>query len=256
MILYEHRVSQRRSGRPSLVAQDDLHELRGFQSVFGFPQATADFIERTGRTAGLDKLPLFCDTLFLDFDDKPESEKAALDWLRQNECQYKLYHTGGRGQHVHIPIRPIEGLSTLSSIKDFVEKTFPGADLSIYKTSGIYRLPGTFHEKYPGRRKELVALGGTRLLEVPEVQPATPVLRYSADSEGSQEDQTELAMALMRRAEEGSRNVVMYTLARRAREAGLDYFETMALAAQYNDLQICPPLDSKEVLTSIISAFR
>lgn len=120
---------------------------RGFRSVYFFGQQAFDLIMKRNSVSGIDECPVFSDTLFVDFDDGDTSIVMFENILTHSGIGYELFFSGRKGFHFHIPLIPMWGASVPYSQKMWIESTgVKTADLSIYKHTGLIRLPGTIHE--------------------------------------------------------------------------------------------------------------
>lgn len=124
--------------------------------MFAFGDALSDRIADQNSTADLKDESVYCDTIFVDFDDRPEEAKAMQGVLKRLGIGFCVYDSGGRSVHLHIKCKPIEGSWVPLAVKNWVRRMSNGkADLSFYHPSGMYRLPGTVHEK-TGRIKHII----------------------------------------------------------------------------------------------------
>lgn len=258
MIYYEHRPTKIRQGPPRLVTREELDQRRGFRSVYGWPTEAADHVRTTGSSAGLKWFAVYSDELLLDFDDSPEAANRAEDWLLRHEISFSVWSSGGRSVHFHIDIEPILGPAVPHSQKKFVAATFPGADLAFYHAAGMYRLPGTAHEKNPGWYKELRRANSGYLLAVPMI--SQPLFRPSATG-GSQRDPADLdailTHMLFKTVYEGQgRNKHAYNMAKLLKDLGHDYERALEVVANWSDDFAVPPIDGAELSATVQSAYR
>ncbi len=253
-IWIEIRPTVKRLGPPVFVPIDKAKEYHGFRSVFGFKDLAAAKCKQEGSTAGLTDEDLYCDTLFLDFDNNEEAENKARETLVSKKVKFSEYTTGGRGRHFHVPIRVLTTGDITSNIKGFVRDNFPGADLSIYKTSGIIRLPGTYHDKHPGRRKELIqnVRGGLLEIGTPTIDVPMPKVVRKEPLDTNEE----FMSALFRPVREGGRNTKIFIIGCLAKESGLAFNEALNIALKYNLSQVVPPLPENEIWATIRSSFN
>jgi hypothetical protein len=248
----EIRPSTKRTEAPILVPEETANTFTGFRSVFSFPEAVAKEIRHSGNMAGLSEKELSCSTLFLDFDDDPKAEDEAEEWLRDHKIGFESYFTGNRGKHLHVPIETISGNLVLPSVKGFVRDIFPNADDSIYKASGIFRLPGTYHEKNPGQRKLLLhAVPGAKLRIEQKEQFPMPLVAVGSTLTSNEQ----FLAALFRPVEEGGRNTKFFVLGCLAKDIGLTLDEAYDVALNYNSTNCWPPLDAHEVFSATRSAY-
>jgi hypothetical protein len=169
----EIRPGLKRSGKINLVPTNRVSFYRGFRSVYAFDDATRDLILDTNSTANLRGTAVYADTLFTDFDDHNPVDFR--DFLVKSGLGYSEWYSGGRSYHFHIRLHPLCEVWLPQACKTWVRQHAPTADLSFYSTSGMYRLPGTFHSKYPGQSKQCLNFydGTSLVLEAPEIPSST-----------------------------------------------------------------------------------
>jgi hypothetical protein len=248
----EIRPALKRVGPPVLVPENLAESFTGFRSVFSFPKEVVKSINDAGNMAGLGDKTINCNTLFLDFDSNPKAEAEAETWLMDHKIGFEEYFTGNRGKHYHVPIEPISGHDTVANIKRFVRGVFPDADESIYKASGIFRLPGTYHEKNPGERKRLIQTVRGNTLRV-ESKEAFPMPLVAVESTLTSNEQ--FLAALFRPIGEGGRNTKFFVLGCLAKDIGLTLDEAYDVALNYNATNCWPPLEASEVFSATRSAY-
>lgn len=250
-MFYELRSGLKRSGSPLLV--ESLEGQTGYRSIYGFPDKLAKHIEKQGSTFGIRGQELYSDTLFIDIDDNPAAESTVEQILLTQGVGFDMYDTGNRGKHFHIPITEMLGKDVPYKQKAFVEANYPGADLSIYKCTGIIRLPGTFHYKNPGKTKKLLKRveGPTLDISLMDIVP-----EVTSRVKGDNEAEEILDASWLRPVYSGGRNRKIYTMA--FLSAILDYpiEETTKNIMCFNSSMVRPPLDETEVLRTIKSAYR
>lgn len=255
---YEHRPTKIRQGPPRLVTREELDQRRGFRSVYGWPEDAANHVRTTGSSAGLKWFPVYSDELLLDFDDAPEAADRAVSWALDSGVAYSVWKSGGRSIHLHIKVQPMLGQSVPHSQKQFVAATFPGADLAFYHAAGMYRLPGTAHEKNPGCYKELIEKWDGIAWPIPLINQ--PLFRPSA-SRGSQRDPADLdailTHMLFKTVHEGEgRNKHAYNMAKLLKDLGHDYDRALEVVANWSDDFAVPPIDGTELSATVRSAYR
>jgi hypothetical protein len=251
-MLYEYRNSLERFTKPNLMPFWKASGQPGFISVFGFPGETANVIINQGSTKNLDNLPLHSDTLYLDFDSD-EGIESAINYITNNNLQAEIYTTGNRGKHIHIPIMPITLIGLANKLKGYVASTFPGADLSIYKPTGIIRNVGTWHSKNPGHRKELIEVIPGFILD-PKLKESSHTFKIFKKDTVEDADNI-LTQLLLAPIQEGNRNNKVYNLTYLARESGITKQEASNLLTEYNRNYVLPPLRDRELLTIINSCY-
>jgi hypothetical protein len=231
--------------------------------VYGWPNAAADHVRTTGSSAGLKWFPVYSDELLLDFDDQPEAAKAAYSWLVARGHNFEEWDSGGRSVHFHIPIEPMFGPSVPASQKVFVAANFPGADLAFYHAAGMYRLPGTAHEKNPGQYKRRIVayniLGGALPLVIPMINQ--PLFRPSSATGGSQRGPADLdailTHMLFKTVHEGEgRNKHAYNMAKLLKDLGHDYDRALETVEGWSGDFAVPPISRTELEATVRSAYR
>jgi len=256
MIKYEYRSQLIRFGAPHLLPNGVAQSIVGFSSVYGFPEETATCITTIESIKGIQGLPLYSDTLYLDIDNSefiPEVEAV----LRNKGVGFSKYTTGNRGCHFHVPCEPVISPILPSIHKAFVENWFPGADLSLYKYSGIIRNVGTWHIKNPGRRKELLEEVPGKLLVLDILPPKNRSKTFLVYEElDDTEADFQLGCMLLRNISEGKRNNTLFMMAFLAKTAGYDTEEATDILWGYNCSHVSPPIECQEFKTIIKSCYR
>lgn len=245
----EIRATVQRSGRPRLVPLTEVGNYRGFRSTFAFSEQLAARIEATGAMRDLRGESVYADTLFMDFDGHDPADFRL--WLQSSGLAWDEYDSGNRSVHFHIPMEPVEGAWVPQAMKAWTKLHAPTADTSFLHPAGQYRLPGTYHAKQPGRRKQLVAsgLGVPLVLERPSIMPRI-VFR---DDETSREDF--FGMLLVTKGE-GSRRPWLWQAATTGAEAGLSFDEVLEGLLVWNTHCCQPPHEKQTVLKQVEAAFR
>jgi hypothetical protein len=207
--------------------------------VYEFDTKTVEKLKEVGNTRELRFLPVYSDTLFVDFDNNPEAAKKFADLLRSRELGFEVWHSGGRSVHFHVPLEPQEGFAVPASQKAWLRVNAPGADLSFYHAGGIYRLPGTFHAKYPGQQKALLASVPGELLRLETVQTPLPTRTTETDDDNSA---ARIYLALLNQpANEGNRTPHAFKLLRAAKKAGQTYEDFLMDLTFWNNEFADPP---------------
>lgn len=251
---YEYRATGKRMGAPTLLPKNRFEGLGGFVSLFGFNQEVVDYISHTGATRGIGKFPLYADKLKLDFDNSPEAEKKALNWLREKGIGYILYNTGNRGHHIHIDIEPMERVGLAYYFEAVVKNVFPGADSKIYKPTGVIRLPGTYHAK-TGHKMTLIEEYSGKKMRISDHYK----LKYVPVKQVGDVDKDMLdfwfTRDLNRDVGEGDRNTHIFNLAATAMRLNIDKDVTIQLIAEWNAKHSHPSVRDSEMLATIKSAY-
>lgn len=254
-ILWEYRSHQKRTGAPNLLSKDEFEGLGGFISVFGFGPEAAHFVSQTGRTSGIGSFPLYADTLYLDFDDNEEAMERSTKTLYNLGNSFRLYDTGGRGYHIHIPIVPIHRVGLNYYMKKVCADLFPGADLSIFKSTGVIRLPGTYHSK-TGKSKVLKAAYTGKVMNIDDHRPKNfvPVKQYY------EEDDDQLRYWLLQditmKVGQGDRNNHAFHIAATCCRLKMPKLEAASMVEDWNREYCCPPLGVNEVKAVLNSVYR
>lgn len=153
--------------------QEEVDQWLGFRSVYLYGEEAYERIKKQNAVKNLNKYPVFSDTLFVDFDDGDQSIDSLQTILNTAGIGWKMYFSGSKGYHFHIPTTPMWGKYVPYSHKAYVKSLgITTADTSIYKHTGLFRLPGTYHKK-TGNQKELVDQARGKLLSIPYLEPET-----------------------------------------------------------------------------------
>jgi len=250
MYFVEVRSGLRRNGPPNLVSLSEVDQYTGFRSVCCFPLEVANLIRTQKGTANLRGQPVYADTLFMDFDGHDPIEFRA--WLIASGLGHTEWNSGGRSVHFHIPMVPALGVWVPAAMKAWTKKHAPSADTSFLHAAGMYRLPGTYHAKHPGRRKELVHSCNGRLLELFATESET--IGQLFDYGGSTKE--EFFTLLMAAKGEGQRAPFIWRLATVGAQAGLEFFECLEHIRWWNAHMASPPRDDLTVVRQCESAYR
>ena len=253
-ILYEIRRQVTRGGRAILlVPKQDLHNYTGFRSIYGFGSDAQEYILTEQTTAGLAGHNFYSDELLVDFDDEWDAaEELAEDLMPYS---YQMYDTGGRSIHFHIPITPMYGADTPAIQREWMKLYYPRSDTGIYKSSGIYRLPDTYHHKKIGAKKVLIEDNQGDTLEIGDVRPKT-VWHTALSPEEEREDiERALDNLLMMSIREGGRNTRAFNIMRLCKLTGETYDSTLRLLNLWNEQFCHPPLGTQELRATLHSVF-
>lgn len=246
----EHRRTVVRSGPPKYVPLADIDNYTGFRGVYAVTEAVAKHIAAQGHVGNLQGVPVYSDTLFVDFDSEAGVTEFAKT-LSRLHVRFEMYATGRRGTHFHVPIVPMWGTNVPNSQLAWVEANATGEwDRTIYRQASIIRLDGTWHEKNPGNRKQLsVSVISSNTLEIPLLPPEagqhTPV---SKDA-----DKTSTDFWAMIYTPKGSpgRNFRLYSIARTAAELGMEENTARKAAEWWAHNRAQPPLPVDSEFTRI-----
>ncbi len=257
MIKYELRPATKRRGPVKLVEHVMLSESTGFRSIYGFDATTAAIIIAANSTAGLDALPVYGHEVLIDFDDQYTAASELATWLKEHNINFHRFFSGGRSIHFHIKTELLTGVALPYRHKCWVKEVAPKADMTIYMKTGMFRLEGTYHVKYPGQRKKLLETFDGDLLTVPE--PAQPFVRLSTESSRGSEEAAMWANKMeMRAVSEGTtgRNLHAFTMIKRMFEAGFSAKDAAGKVLEWNRNLCSPPLREIELIGLIRKVYR
>jgi len=260
MVLYELRKQVKRMGKVILVDLEKLNNSTGFRSIYGFSEEAVEQIRENNSTRELKNFEFFSDTLFVDFDDQPEAAKEMEIALK--DYQWEMYDSGGRSVHFHIKIEPMLGKDVPILQRRYMKANFPKSDVSIYKSTGMYRLTGTFHTKNRGCKKHLLKINEGKILSIGKVELEEDKnrtnLSYDIDVDDPEFLEHQLNKKLHTNVVEGTigRNNHVFMAACDCAKLGLDEEACYRLITTWN-LKYCEPtLDSAGILATINSAYR
>lgn len=235
----EIRATVRRVGRPKLVPLADVGNYRGFRSAFAFDRETVEDITEAGSTAGLARRAVFADTLFMDFDGHDPADFRA--WLAGSGLAHEEWHSGGRSIHFHVALEPVFDAWVPAACKAWVKERAPTADVSFYHPAGMYRLPGTYHAKYPGKYKKLLnSCPGRRLALGAASAPVRAPVPRSAN-------EAEFYLLLTQRVRQGRRRPHLWLLATTGLELGMP-FDVVLEHAHWWNREFCDPPHAEHVV--------
>lgn len=170
-----------RLGRPPQFyrSSDLINGGCQFASVYAVRAEDAKAIEEAGTAAGFKGI-VWSQKLWVDFDEEAAATAAQVK-LKLEGIEHVVFTTGGRG--CHIGITRVAKPSHLLPLQDkeWVEKTLPGADLSLYWHLHLIRLPGATHER-TGQPKRLLYSHGGRSITLPPFNPDGKHTESSSDS--------------------------------------------------------------------------
>ena len=159
--VYEYRQAKYRKGAPTLLTDEELIGKHGFRSTFGYPPETYSWIRKYGTTKGMKNASVYCDTIFVDYDDEPAVANEAIARLVDMGAVFSVWDSGNRSVHLHIALEPIEGVWVAPAVKQWVRDTCRPSDLSYLHAAGMFRLPGTVHAKTGNAKVLTMSYAGT-----------------------------------------------------------------------------------------------
>jgi hypothetical protein len=239
--LVEIRTTVIRNGTPRLVPYKDKGKYTGFTSVYGFLEDAADQINRSGSTKNISRLPVYSDVLYVDFDNQDEAAKEMESMLRDRNISFSMYHSGGRSIHFHVDIEPMAGVNVPDSQKYWMQENAPLADMSIYRHTGMYRLPFTFHAKYPGKQKKLLGCNEGAKLKI-ENRPIVKVSMVDTDENMSAKEHYKILGRLLHMpAAEGDRHRHALKIVTACKHSGESDDDARRLVGMWNKDACSPP---------------
>ncbi len=251
----EYRSTPKRDGKPKLVSLDKIDVYQGFRSVYAYDEATKDLILSQGHFRDLGQLPVFSDTLFIDFDDQDDAVVKFVDFLTEHNYGYSAYDSGNRSIHFHIPISPMEGAMVPAYQKNWVKKHAPLADLSFYTHTGQFRLDGTLHRKTYKFKKMISEVDGFYLT----IPHETDMIKIpTALIEGGLDEEAEAILANLMRmsAGTGGRTPHLYKIATTGFAIGMTEDEVIEEALWWNERHASPCHDDTYVVEMITKIGR
>lgn len=250
----EHRPTVKRMGAPKLICADEVNNYHGFRSMYLFPEELKNHIESTGSMAGLQTWSVSSDTLFVDFDDQPEAADQMIAAMQPYD--FTAYHSGGRSIHLHVAIEPMTGSEVPYIQRSWMQKFYPLADHSIYKTAGIYRLPGTYHIKNPGKRKELIATNKTgKLLNIDKTELVDIKMPSYLYEDNIEDDKKWLDDLLCYPVYTGNQRNKANNIIYVAKRLGKTKEDVLDLMILWNRTNCKPPLNDYEIIDNIERKF-
>lgn len=211
-----------------------VDELSGFRSICKYNAEDAKAATAANSTAVLKGCSLFIDTLFLDFDDCESDANNFQKWLKTEEVYHERWDSGGRSVHFHIPVVIPPSPYAAYTCKQYVKSLASAADTSFYHHAGLFRLPGTIHEK-TGRPKTLVDAGGCYPLEFEICEPDNKFEVLDVDLSALQHALISYESALFKLITTGNRHMTLWKISKQFEAAGLSYATTLELMERLNE---------------------
>ncbi len=140
-----------------------------------------------------------------------------------------------------------------------MESIAPRADMSLYRTSSMYRLPGTFHSKNRGRSKCLVASNEGATLTIPLIKTKEDLVSPDKRDEVDLEDLEYILFRLLTTPiSQGTigRNTHAFKIAAVCRDLGMGTLECGETIHRWNTQYCNPPLQWPNIQSTINSAYR
>jgi len=259
-IKYEYRRSLKRSGKPILKTREECLDGQGFISTYGYPEEVQKVIEENKGTYGLQGMPVVSELLYIDVDDNVIAARGIDHILQAMGITYAVCDSGSPDSfHFHIPIVRMEGPNVPAIHKQWMSEHFKGYDDSIYKTSGIIRIEGTYHKKYPGRIKQLAYKIEGEKLDLTNYKTKSecviPKFRMKVESD-PEILESRFNQMLFTRDYSDSRNGYVFRLAAMAKDIGYSFDEALEKIEIYNNMMVDPQLKHGELRATVNSAYR
>jgi len=251
----ELRRSVRRNGKVEVIPHEDIGNYAGFISLYAFNKTVADEILKANSTRELREAELYSETLYVDFDYQLEAAKDFA--LKMGKYSYSMFDSGNRSYHFHVAIEPMHGISTPVMQRNWIRKNFPEADSSIYITSGIYRLPGTWHEKNQGHRKTLIKTNEGKKLKISYCEPIRVATPREVGNASHETLEIILGKLMNKDVHEGTtgRNLTAYKIFTILSDLNVSYDTALQQVAQWNNTHCHPPLTEQSMTSSAYSAY-
>lgn len=238
------------------VDEVSLEKMRGFRSMYLFPKDAVDFMTKNESVGGIARYPVYSDTLFVDFDSGDGSSETFESILSTQNYAYTLYNSGKKGVHFHVPIVPMFHPDVPHSQKMWMSSLgLNSVDLSIYRHTGLFRLPGTIH-KDTGRKKELVRQEQGNKLSIPIVSRI--VSDISVETYGGSDLARVLQKVLRSIVDDpgpGNRHIRLVAIAKEFLEIGMSVECTEEFIRAVNQ-EWSNPKDEDEIADCIRRAIR
>lgn len=250
MRVVEHRRHIRRKCQPSWIDVGQIHNLRGFRSVYEYDY---ELVKDFDTTRYLNSLPAYSDTLFVDFDNAREAADGYWRQLQADNISATKWDSGNRSIHLHIDIKPMYGELVPQIQKAWVKANMPEADNSYLQSAGMFRLPGTFHSKNPGHMKHMldsIESDNRLTVEMPNVLPS---LRKEADTI----DHVRWSLRLLdMEAHEGGRTPHLFKLVYALKSSGESLDIILKEALFWNKNYAYPPHPDQYIANKVYEIFN
>jgi hypothetical protein len=238
------------------MSEVQLAKIRGFRSIYLYTQGAVDHMLKQETVGGISRFPVYSDTLFVDFDDGDSSSTVFEGILNAQGIAYSMYFSGRKGHHFHIPIEPMFHTEVPHSQKMWVNSLgLRSVDLSIYRHTGLFRLPGTIH-KITGNKKELLKEVHGNVLTIPIIPRSCSDI--SVEHHGDSEFASALQISLRSFIDEpgpGGRHVKLVSIAKRLLQSGMSPSATEEFITIVNSLWSNPKPD-EEIAECVRRAIR
>jgi len=260
--MYEHRWGKVRTSAPRLRTREEMASYTGYTSMYRYLGDAQELIAATESTRGMKGLPVASDILYIDVDASEEvAMKVKRDLIAAGHI-FEMYSSGSPGGfHFHIPIVEMVGGDVPEVQKQYVKETYTGVDMSLYSTSHVIRMAGTYHESNPGCCKHLLYSHTGTKLDLTEyslkVQIDMPIFTPSREVETDLSTiSNRINSMIFTPVSKGDRHMHLFRMASMCKETGLSYEDTLSKLLGYNNLLVSPPKREFEIVTMIRSVYK
>ena len=221
MLVFEWRSTVTRVGPPVLAATRP--EGANYRSMFAYPSSTAELIRKQGNMKNLDGKMVYCDTILIDID-KEEHVQEVHNIIESLGYGYTMYTTGNRGRHYHIPIKPIQGVNVVYSVKHWLQSVglWNLIDNSVYRPAGQFRAIGAKHQRTGKLKQAIGSKQSDKILSIALLSPPPVARPLWQLQEGTPESKFNFYLNLLAERGCGQRHQHMYIVFKSAQQAGLD----------------------------------
>jgi hypothetical protein len=218
---YAEKVNKRKG---LFLPKEEVVIKTGFRTTYGFNEADALEVRKTNNSRGLGKYKVYSDELFIDLDTGDNELNNVKKTLGDIGLGYRLYSSGNKGFHFSVETVPVYGNTVGYTQKRLIEKLNIPCDLSIYRNSSLFRLPGTIHQ-VSGNKKELIedvdgGLLSYTLLDLPSTEEKFNIQSVEFDDE-LKFSLTDVIYSFGYSPGKGNRYMSLWKLAKSLGESGL-----------------------------------
>jgi hypothetical protein len=214
----------------------------GYSSIYMFDEPAAKEIKASGKSAGLDKYPVYSNCVTIDIDAPnlvaAEAELGEVERkLQERGLAHDVWFSGGKGFHVTIPHEMMSSKHLPHSQRKFVEDELKvQCDITLYQHGRLLSLPNRVHPKTRKRKHKIKSVAGDqaqiKLVEKPEL-----VFDFSGDSLGDlQMGLTNLSTIASKDIYPGGRHQAIWSTAKDLARAGVSVETTIELMLAVNGL--------------------
>jgi len=240
--------------RHQIVLSDKVLNGYKFYSMYNFTGEVLSQVRASKSTAGLQGLKMNSNILFIDLDSHEEADRAKVREALK-DYYYEEYFSGSKGYHWHVRHQDVTSEHLVHSHKEFIKDLGIEdiVDTSIYRESGIIRIPDSIHETTGKKKEFLFCNEGKEDLELP-IKKSPPWLTEHTE-EGTEEAKLRYKRNLLRKVDVGGRHRHFYILYCSGRAAGRSPSEIMEDIQWYND-RLSDPKDESQLKREIKGFFK